>query len=89
MLNRWLDWFCDVLMPPLLFTMVGSVILAVVAATAYVVYDGFVAETFSLRKDRWTCTASHEETYTYFTQVGKVSAPQTGIQTVCDEYRRR
>lgn len=67
------------------------VVLSVVVAgcALWAVYDAVTAETFSLRKDEWTCTASHEETVTTWIVVGNVQVPQITTTTVCDQWTRR
>lgn len=77
---------------------IGAGLLAIAGAGLAIligwgIYDAVTAETFALRKDTWTCTASHEETQTITTNmiVGKVIVPQiiTQVVTVCDRYERK
>jgi hypothetical protein len=70
----------------LLGTVVGVVLL--LSFLIYGIIDYIFAEKFSLVKRDWTCTASHQETYTTYITVGSVSVPQTNITTVCDAYIR-
>jgi hypothetical protein len=70
------------------WVLVTAVVLFL-AALGLGVYDYFVAEKFALRKDQWSCTQSHAESYTYFQQVGNVSIPMTGTTQVCDQWSRR
>ena len=55
----------------------------------YVTYKQCTAETFSLKKDQWTCTKEHTETHTSSMLVGKVMVPQTRTETVCDRWERK
>lgn len=62
---------------------IGAVIV-VLAAFCYGIYWDSQQPTFSLQKDGWACTKSHQVTYLHM--VGKVMIPQH--RTVCDTWER-
>lgn len=82
----------DVLMPPLMIAcvvlMAGLVFIGL-PMLAYSAWQGSKSPTFELRKDEWTCMATHRETYTTHVMVGKVLVPQVHTRTVCDQWSRR
>jgi hypothetical protein len=69
---------------------VGWIILVIAVALLIVVPVGFYldskAERFSLRKDSWSCTSSHQESSTTYVQSGSIMVPVTGYSTVCDQW---
>lgn len=80
-----MDWFEErILMPALLI-----VIVLIMAGLIYVTYDAVAAETFSLRKDAWTCTRSHSEVSSTFVQVDKIMIPIASTYDVCDQWSRK
>jgi hypothetical protein len=58
------------------FVLIGLGVAATFAFVGYQFYEEFAAEKFSLRKDTYTCTASHLE------------ANGTEVWTICDTYSR-
>jgi hypothetical protein len=80
------DWIEKSLMGCLFFclaALLGIIIVAGVAA-----YQELGRPTFDLKKDDWSCSENHVESYTTLIMVGKVMVPQTHVSTVCDNYRR-
>lgn len=71
-----------------IFVVGGLLALATVVAIPIAIYDEVVSEKFYLRKDSWTCTRSHTETYVTYTQVGNTSIPIPYDEEVCDQWTR-
>ena len=59
-------------------------IVGAVGVVGYLIYDDFTSEKFSLRKDEWSCTRSHNETR--LMPSGKIIVPT--VHTVCDQWSR-
>lgn len=83
-----IDWVVEAIMRTMvvlffIFVFVGLPLIG------YAFYHDMTSPTFSLKKDSWRCTASHNESSTYFIQAGKVMVPQTTNSTVCDQWSRR
>lgn len=69
---------------------IAVVVVAFIGLLGYVIYDAITAETFSLRKDQWTCTRSHTEVTSTMTTYdgGKTWVPMVQSNTVCDQWER-
>ena len=66
---------------------VGAIVI-LFAVIAWAIYDDATAEHYSIRKDKFRCTASHVETGGYFMQSGKTQMWIPTTTTVCDQYTR-
>lgn len=67
-----------------------ALIAALLLGIGAFIYDACFAESFSLRKDTWGCTASHVETSTTLVNYGNnVLVPVTSTDNVCDQWSRR
>jgi hypothetical protein len=82
---RIIDWMMENVMSWFfLVVLVGAI--ALLAAVPYLFWKDSQAERFSLRKDSWECTRSHQESSTTYIQVGNVMVPSTSYSTVCDQW---
>lgn len=87
--------FCEAILEWLEEKMAVLIVLFIIAAVLIVggLIAGFIisatSETFTLVKAEWNCTASHEETTTFYNKVGNVMVPMTTTNDVCDKYERR
>lgn len=61
-----------------------ALMLSTAAVIGYIIYDSATAVYISIRKDEFTCTASHK--MTTFVMSGKIMIPLTRV--VCDVYNR-
>ncbi len=48
-----------------------------------------MSPSFTLQKDEWTCTKSHDEIVTRIMSTGKSVVPYQAAESVCDVYQRR
>lgn len=80
------DWLLDRGIPILIGVLFALIFVGIIS----VAYDAVVAETFSLRKDAWKCTAQHVEITSYWVPVGDKGAGfvNTVPTTVCDQWSR-
>ena len=81
--------FTDFLMEKIVmpgFALLLALFVLALPVAIYALYKADQSPTFSLRKDRWTCTAAHNETSTTYIIVGKVAVPSTSTHSVCDQW---
>jgi hypothetical protein len=72
----------------MLWTLFVILAACVAAIGAFFWQRAFPPETFELRADAWTCTASHVESGTRTIFAGKVPIVQPYTTTVCDNWKR-
>lgn len=65
------------------------VVVGLAGLLGFGIYDAATADTFALRKDRWTCTRSHTALIPMTTMVGKVPVTTQMPQSVCDQWTAR
>lgn len=67
-----------------------ALIVLLLGALFYGMYQESKKPTFTLVKDRWTCTASHEESnVTYIHGANGTMTPIYSTDTVCDQYTKK
>ncbi len=76
-----------VIMPLVILGILALVVIIPVAC--YKTYQDFTAETFSLKKTDWNCTATHSYTTTSTMIVGKAVIPQTTQHNDCVQWTRK
>ena len=67
----------------------AGVFILVIGVFVWAAFDAIFAETFSLRKDSWACTASHLETTHIPVTVNNVTTYTPSVSEVCDQWSRR
>jgi hypothetical protein len=63
---------------------ITMLVAALIALLGFFIWDDARAERFSLRKDQWACTQSHNEVH--FVMAAKTLIPTN--QTVCTQWSR-
>lgn len=91
-MDRIVDFIMDYIMPIIFAAFVVIVIAVLFFVLPMAIYDEMTSPTFSLRKDQWTCTSSHQETSTIYTHpypnMPGVMMPITNASDVCDQWSR-
>lgn len=66
------------------------VIVGILGLIGWAIWGDATAEKFSLRKDSFVCTASHQETQIILQSFdgGKTQMPMPIINTICDQWTR-
>lgn len=80
-----LDWFMENIMVWLIILIVVGLIIAI----PFAIYEEYTAEKFYLRKDQWTCSASVERAYTTYIQSGSTMIPITNYQRHCTQWTEK
>jgi hypothetical protein len=84
-----LDWCMEHLVLPVIIALIVALVFVGLPALGYALWKDAHSPTFTLKKNEWACTQSHERPITTYVQSGKVLIPITSYERVCDTYERR
>jgi hypothetical protein len=93
LLSTIVDRIEDYVMPAfMVFVIPAFIVIALIGLLilgGMMIYSAVTAETFSLQKDSWICTKSHDESVVIYQQTGKIMVPIVISDTVCDQWTHK
>lgn len=87
-MGRLVDFVDDYFVPVFIVVMMLCTV-GLFVGLGYYIYDETMAETFTLRKDSWTCTESVPVQTTTYNHVGGTMIPMTTTSYRCVNWRAK